>query len=143
MKLYLAMWVRGIKGNDATLEEIETNKNYAIAAALRMRDALLPYHDVICPHEDPILNFIDDTWLEDKSEYWVNAAICRCYNMLDDCDVLVVFDRGFESDGIKSEKAYARDSGICVFDEFPDLTDESLEQLVLWLNELEATKGKK
>lgn len=138
MKLYVAMWVRGIKGNDATAEEVSANKEYAISVADRMRAALFPYHEVVCPHEDPILNFIDENWLKDRGDMWVTAAIRRCYDLLDDCDVLVVFDRGFESDGIRSEKMYASSMGIDSFTDYPDLTDETLKQLILFLNEKES-----
>ena len=138
MKLYLAMWARGVKGNDVLPEEMEQNKQYAVNAANRIRSVLPDGYKVVCPHEDEILGFIDQKWLESRDPEWVKEAMDRCYSLLGKCDGMIVFDRGFLSGGIVNESVYADTKNIPIFSDYDDLTDEALEDLVLWIMDVEA-----
>ena len=136
MKLYLAMWVRGQQGNNATKEDVEANKLYAVGVASQLRHLLEPYHAIVCPHEDAVLNNIDNAWLEFRDERFVPIAIQRCMNLLSECDGIILFHRGYLSEGMAHEKKFAEDRGMFVY-EANDLTDEVKEDLVCAINECE------
>lgn len=136
MKLYLAMWARGAAGNQVTRQEMEANKQYAISVAERIAHATETFHEVVCPHADPELNKIDDKWLETRDEQLVPKAMQRCYDLLDDCQAILVIHRGYTSDGMDAEIKRAKRDGKLVWKK-KDLTDETLEDLILFLNERE------
>ncbi|HPB94168.1 MAG TPA: hypothetical protein PLR31_11555 [Anaerohalosphaeraceae bacterium] len=142
MILYLASWVRGPSGSRASEDDIASNKMYASHAAARLRTALEPFHQVVCPHEDGLLGKIDDLWLETRSEHLVHLAVQRCTSLLDACDGLVAITRGYVSAGMQLEIEYAKRFGKFVY-ETEELTDESLEDLVMALIEYEGNRDGK
>ena len=83
MVIYLAMWVRGIRGNEVSAEEMAENKLYAIGVAEQLRTLLEPFHTVVVPHEDKVLGLIDDLFLETRDQRLVPMAMERCYCLLD------------------------------------------------------------
>ena len=136
MTLYLAMWARGPAGNQVTRQEMADNKLYAKGVAKRLRTATESFHEVICPHEDEILDLIDDVWLTTRNPDCVPIAMSRCYALLDKCQGIVIFHRGHYSEGIKYEVQHAVDKEMFIY-EADHLTDETLEDLILALNEWE------
>ena len=140
MVIYLAMWVRGIRGNEVSAEEMADNKLYAIGVANQLRTLLEPFHTVVVPHEDKVLGLIDDLFLETRDQRLVPMAMERCYCLLDECDGIVLFHRGHMSDGMCNEENYSLVKGKFVY-KASDLTEENdegvniKEDLILALND--------
>ena len=140
MQIYLAMWARGVRGNEVSAEEMSDNKLYAIGVAEQLKTLLEPYHTIKCPHDDKVLNLIDDLWLETRDERLIPMAMERCYCLLDECDGIVLFHRGYMSEGMANEKLYCERIGKFVY-EASDLTEENdaginiKEDLILALND--------
>ena len=129
MILYLAMWARGAAGNQVTRQVMQENKLYAKNVAERLRQATDTFHEIICPHEDPILDKIDDLWLDTRDERLVPIAIQRCYDLLDSCQGIVVFHRGHLSEGMQYEIERVRQKGMFIY-EAEDCTEETIEDLI-------------
>ena len=136
MRIYLAMWSRGIKGCDVTPEDMQANKLYAQGIAKQLRSLLEPYHEIVSPHEDTLLDRIDDLWLQTRDCRLVPMAMDRCFDLLKDCQGIILLHRGYVSEGMASEESYAEVKGMFIYKEH-DLTDEVKEDLVLALNEFE------
>ena len=136
MRLYLAMWVRGPAGTNVTTEEMQNNKNKAKYVANKIAHATERLHTLVIPHTDPALSKIDTIWLKNKDVFWCNKAMERCFALLSSCDGIILITRGFMSEGMKQEKAYAEERGMFVY-EAEELTDETLEDLCLSLLDYE------
>ena len=140
MQIYLAMWARGIRGNEVSAEEMSENKLYAIGVAEQLKTLLEPYHTIKCPHDDKVLNLIDDLWLETRDERLIPMAMERCYCLLDECEGIVLFHRGYMSEGMVNEENYSMVKGKFVY-KASDLTEENdegvniKEDLILALND--------
>ena len=135
MKLYLAMWVRGQHGCNVSAEEMAENKLYAIGIADQLRSLVEPYHDIICPHQDSVLDKIDQLWLETRDVRLVPIALERCTDLLSNCDGILIFHRGYLSEGMEHEKKFAEDNGMFIY-EANDFTDDVKEDLVCAINEV-------
>ena len=137
MKLYICMWVRGQPGCEVSLEDVNANKLYAIGVATQLRDLVEPYHEIICPHQDTVLDKIDHLWLETRDSRLVPMAMERCIDLLSNCDGIIIFHRGYLSEGMQHEKKFAEDNGMFIY-EAHDLCDEIKEDLVCAINEVDS-----
>lgn len=128
MNIYLAMWVRGPKGDKVSSMEIEENKALAEYWGQAIQSAVGSKHTIIIPHVDERLNQIDEQWVKDRDVKWVEVAMSRCYFLLDSCQMIILLSRHHLSEGMRAELEYAKSKGLLIY-EAEELTNEVLEDI--------------
>ena len=118
IRFYLSHKIRGNKGDDATLEEMERNLQMAIKAGQEMKAYFLdwermegfPKVDLYVPAEhDEVLSFIyHKGWITIKQLLEADCAL------LEKCDLLIVLGTQI-SKGMKVEIDYAQTHNIPIY----------------------------
>jgi len=108
---YFSHSIRGEKGGDATLEDMERNCSSALEAAIWIRDNI-PELDLYVPaeHEDFVYISYKDEYLTEKEILEIDCKI------LEKRDFLIVHElNGWLGGGIGVEIAHAKKTGKIIF----------------------------
>jgi len=112
MKFYLSHPIRGSKGKDATVEDMQKNNEAAIVLANYLRKKLTASVDIHVPAEmeDFVLTAF---YLGILTEGQILAVDCK---IIENCDAVIIFTpEGIIGGGCKIELDYATKHGIPVF----------------------------
>lgn len=131
-KVYLCMAYRGIKGDDATQEDVQINIQKARAIQLDIRKHWPETVALYVPHTCKDLQQYNELWFQGAISN--DEIMAKCIEKLSAQDAILVIKNGHVSSGMQMEIDYADLTGMAKFicDEW-DL--EAMEEFAYFVHE--------